>query len=32
MTNREQRLEILDKQFLELETNYRSVLEKVAAA
>ena len=32
VTNREQRLEILDKQFLELEAHYRSVLEKVAAA
>jgi histone acetyltransferase 1 len=32
MTNREQRLESLDKQFLELETHYRSVLEKIAAA
>jgi histone acetyltransferase 1 len=32
VTNREQRLEILDKQFQELEEHYRSVLEKVAAA
>jgi len=32
ITNREQRLEILSKQFLELETHYKQVLEKVAAA
>jgi len=32
ITNREQRLEILEKQFLELETHYKTVLEKVAAA
>ena len=32
MTNREQRMESLDKQFLELEAHYRSVLEKIAAA
>merc|ERR1712110_31607 len=32
ITNKEQRLEILEKQFTELETHYKSVLEKVAAA
>merc|ERR1712233_123955 len=32
VTNREQRLENLDKQFHELEEHYKSVLEKVAAA
>ena len=32
MTNREQRMESLDKQFLELEAHFRSVLEKIAAA
>ena len=32
ITNREQRLEILEKQFVELESHYKSVLEKVAAA
>ena len=32
ITNKEQRLEILDKQFSELESHYKSVLEKVAAA
>jgi histone acetyltransferase 1 len=32
ITNREQRLEILSKQFQELETHYKQVLEKVAAA
>lgn len=32
VTNREQRLEILTKQFLELESHYKQVLEKVAAA
>ena len=31
ITNKEQRLEILEKQFTELETHYKSVLEKVAA-
>ena len=32
ITNREQRLEILEKQFVELECHYKAVLEKVAAA
>jgi len=32
ITNKEQRLEILEKQFTELESHYKSVLEKVAAA
>jgi len=32
ITNKEQRLEQLEKQFTELETHYKSVLEKVAAA
>jgi len=32
ITNREQRLEILGKQFTELEAHYKQVLEKVAAA
>jgi len=32
VTNREQRLENLDRQFQELEEHYKSVLEKVAAA
>lgn len=32
ITNKEQRLEILEKQFTELETHYKTVLEKVAAA
>jgi len=32
ITNREQRMEILSKQFTELETHYKQVLEKVAAA
>ena len=32
ITNKEQRLEILEKQFGELETHYKTVLEKVAAA
>jgi len=32
ITNKEQRLETLEKQFQELEKHYRSVLEKVAAA
>ena len=32
ITNKEQRLEILEKQFTELENHYKSVLEKVAAA
>jgi len=32
ITNKEQRLEILEKQFVELENNYKAVLEKVAAA
>lgn len=32
ITNREQRLEILEKQFVELESHYKAVLEKVAAA
>jgi hypothetical protein len=29
---REQRLEMLEKQFRELETHYKSVLERVAAS
>ena len=32
ITNKEQRLENLEKQFSELESHYKSVLEKVAAA
>jgi len=32
ITNKEQRLENLEKQFIELETHYKTVLEKVAAA
>jgi len=32
ITNREQRLETLDKQFSELEAHYKTVLDKVAAA
>lgn len=32
ITNREQRLETLDKQFSELEEHYKTVLDKVAAA
>jgi len=32
ITNKEQRLEILEKQFGELEAHYKTVLEKVAAA
>jgi len=32
ITNREQRLEILEKQFSELECHYKSVLEKVASS
>lgn len=32
VTNREQRMENLDKQFHELEEHYKSILEKVAAA
>ena len=32
ITNKEQRLEILEKQFTELEKHYKSVLEKVAEA
>ena len=32
ITNKEQRLENLEKQFTELESHYKSVLEKVAAA
>ena len=32
ITNKEQRLENLEKQFIELETHYKTVLEKVAVA
>ena len=32
ITNKEQRLETLEKQFIELETHYRTVLDKIAAA
>jgi len=32
VTDRDQRLELLEKQFTELESHYKKVLEKVAAA